>query len=67
MNIKHDLEIRNEIVMIFCGWLDHNISYNYSDEELDSIISADTSRSERRLHVDSERLQKIALSRLSIR
>lgn len=58
MNIKHDLEIRNEIVMIFCGWLDHNISYNYSDDEIDSVVSADTSRSERRLHGDSERLQK---------
>lgn len=58
MNMKHDLEIRNEIAMIFCNWLDHNISYKYTDEEMDSVFSSETNHSDRKSHIDKERLQK---------
>lgn len=63
MNLKHDLQVRNEIALLFCSWLDRGISYKYTNEELDSTRSGGSAgssgsvRSDRRIH-DRERLQK---------
>lgn len=58
MNLKHDLEIRNEVALIFCSWLDHSILHKYGDEDTISVKSYDTNPSDRRAQSDKESLHK---------
>lgn len=57
-NIKHDMAVRNDVALIFAGWLDKCISTKFSDDT-DSIKSGNTGyKSVRRKEAEYERFQK---------
>lgn len=57
-NMRHDVTIRNDVALIFAGWLDKCLSSNFS-EDSDSIVSTGTStKNVKRKEAEYERLQK---------
>lgn len=57
-NIQHDMVIRDEIAMIFGSWLDHAISHNYTERELESVKSTESKNTSTRPQNEKERLHK---------